>query len=327
MGKAGIVNAAVADQPLVQVPAATNFWDASVPVKPIAACLLPLLFLLPAAASAARWSEPEIVGIVTRAEVDEISGLAPSRTLPGHWWAINDSGSPAVLALLDEGGRYLGSVPAPVPNRDWEDLASFELDGKRYLLVADTGDNGGLRKELLLHVLEEPTSLEDTPALAWSLSFRWPDGPRDCEAVTVDPVRGEVLLVSKKRVPPELFRVPLKAEGLQVAERLGTLQGVPQPTAEDLERNPVYGRYRSQVTGADLSPDGRILAVLTYRALHYAERRPDEAWAQALARPVQSLPMPWMPQAEAVAFSVDGRELWIGSEQIPSPILRYRLED
>ncbi|KAA2286217.1 hypothetical protein [Arenimonas fontis] len=295
-------------------------------MKPIAPCLLSLLLLLPAAVPAARWSEPEIAGLVTRAEVDEISGLAASRTRPGHYWAINDSGNAAVLALLDGRGRFMGSVPAPVPNVDWEDLASFELDGRRYLLIADTGDNGGLRRELALQVLEEPRSLEQAPTLAWTVRFRWPDGPRDCEAVAVDPARGEILLVSKKRVPPELFRLPLRAEGLQVAELLGTLQGIPQPSAEDLARNPVYGRYRSQVTAADLGPDGRILAVLTYRAVHYLEREAGTGWAEALARPVQSLPMPWMPQAEAIAFSVDGRELRVASEQLPSPILRYRLK-
>ena len=43
-----------------------------------------------------------------------------------------------------------------VPKTDWEDIAAFELDGRTYLLVADTGDNGGLRKTLQLHVVEEP---------------------------------------------------------------------------------------------------------------------------------------------------------------------------
>ena len=29
-------------------------------------------------------------------------------------------------------------------NTDWEDLATFDLDGKHYILIADIGDNGGL---------------------------------------------------------------------------------------------------------------------------------------------------------------------------------------
>jgi hypothetical protein len=37
------------------------------------------------------------------------------------------------------------------------------------------------------------------------------------------------------------------------------------------------------------------------------------------------LQMPWLPQAEALAFDPDGTEIVIGSEQLPSPFLRYRL--
>ena len=96
-------------------------------------------------------------------------------------------------------------------NIDWEDLASFDLGGRHYLMVADTGDNGGLRRTLQLHAFEEPARLRDGGTLepAWSIAFRWPDGPRDCEAVAVDAAAGRVLLVSKKRRPPELFDLPL----------------------------------------------------------------------------------------------------------------------
>lgn len=295
-------------------------------MNPTRLAALALSLLLPAAAEAARWSEPEVTGLVTHRAIAEISGLAASRTHPGRWWAINDSGAPAALHLVDASGRWQGQVPVPAANIDWEDMASFELEGKRYLLLADTGDNGGIRAELQLHVIEEPTSLDSPPRLAWTQRFRWPDGPRDCEAVAVDPVARQILLVSKKRVPPELFRLPLgPAEGLQVAERLGTLPGIDQPTEEDLARSPVYGRYRAQITAADLSGNGRVLAVLSYRAIHFLVRRPGEDWDAALARPGQSLALPWIPQAEALAFSPDSRELLVGSEQLPSPFVRYRI--
>lgn len=280
-------------------------------------------------ADAARFSEPEIAGLVTHRATDEISGLAAARNFPGHFWAINDSGSTAELHLVDGRGQYRGSVATPdVPNRDWEDLASFELEGRPYLMVADVGDNGGLRRELQLYILEEPTSLDAPPRLAWTVRFSWPDGARDCEAAAVDPVAGEVLLVSKKRVPPELFRVPLRPAGTDpvVAERIGTLPGIRQPDAKDLELNPVYGRYRSQVTGIDLSPNSRVLAILNYRALYFLVRPRGGEWAVALDRPgLPVLAMPWLPQAEAVAFEADASGLVVGSEQLPSPFVRYRV--
>lgn len=289
------------------------------------------LLLISGPATAARWSEPEIAGIVTDRAVAEISGLAAARNFPGHYWAINDSGDQAVLHLITGAGRLVGSVPLDgVRNRDWEDLASFEKDGKRWLLVADTGDNGGLRQELQLVVLEEPTVLGQPVDVAYVQPFRWPDGPRDCEAAAVDPVAGEVLLVSKKRVPAELFRVPLapRDDGApHVGELVGTLPHIEQPDARDLELNPVYGRYRAQVTAADLSPNGRVLAVLNYRSVHFYIRDGGGDWGPALSPDArhQHLLMPWLPQAEGLAFGADGREMVIGSEQLPSPFLRYRL--
>lgn len=290
--------------------------------------LLPLALLLSAPTLAARWGSPEVAGLVTDEAMDEISGLAVSRTHPGHYWAINDSGNTAQLHLMDGNGQHRGSVDVTgAQNVDWEDLASFELDGRHYLLIADTGDNGGIRQDLALHVFEEPSDLGQPATLAWTVRFRWPDGPRDCEAAAVDPVRGEVLLVSKKRVPAELFRVPLaRSDEQQVAEKVGNLPGIEQPDAGDLARSPLYGRYRAQVTAADLSPNGRVLAVLNYRSIHFLVRGRGQDWSSALSSKLPHLALPWIPQAEAIAFSIDGHEMLVGSEQLPSPLVRYRIE-
>jgi len=297
--------------------------------RTLPAAMLALLLSLAPPLQAARWSEPEIGGLVTHPAIDEISGLAAATHFPGHYWAINDSGSSAQLHLVDGQGHYRGSVDTPgVPNRDWEDLASFRFEGGDYLLIADIGDNGGLRRELQLYVLEQPRELGKPALLAWTIHFTWPDGARDSEAAAVDPVAGEVLLVSKKRVPAELFRVPLRpGREPVVAERLGTLPGIEQPDARTLEENPVYGRYRSQVTAADLSPNGRVLAVLNYRSVHFLIRPRGGDWRQVLAEgeKMPHLQLPWLPQAEALAFAGDGSEIVIGSEQLPSPFLRYRL--
>ncbi|GAB2653057.1 hypothetical protein [Arenimonas aestuarii] len=297
---------------------------------PLATALLSAL-LLASPAQAARWSEPEIRGLVTHPAIGEISGLAAATHFPGHYWAINDSGSPAQLHLVDGEGGFRGSVETPgVPNRDWEDLASFRFEGGDYLLIADVGDNGGLRRELQLYVLEQPRELGKPALLAWTIRFTWPDGARDCEAAAVDPVAGDVLLVSKKRVPAELFRVPLRpGREPVVAERLGTLPGIEQPDARTLADNPVFGRYRSQVTAADLSPNGRVLAVLNYQSVHFLVRPRGGDWSELLGQngKMPHLQLPWLPQAEALAFDPASTEMVIGSEQLPSPFLRYRLID
>jgi hypothetical protein len=304
-----------------------------VTLERLQAALLALLGLLGAAVSEHRTEPPpeadpagpRLVALITEPVLDEISGLAVSRRHPDLLWTHNDSGdAPQIHAVGTDGSLRATVRLRGVDNIDYEDIAAFELDGEPYLMVGDVGDNGGVRRELQLHVLREPEAVVDGEAeVAWTIRFRWPDGPRDCESVAVDPVRGEVLLASKRRVPAELFRLPLRPTGrVLTAERVGLLAGIVQPTAEDLAQHPVYGRYRAQVTAIDLSPDRRSLALLTYRQAYLYRRGDGEDWASAIRRRPQSLDMPWLAQAEAIAFDLEGRTVWVSSERLPAPLLR-----
>ena len=213
-------------------------------------------------------------------------------------------------------------------NIDWEDLASFELGGQQYLLVADTGDNGGRRKDFVLHVFEEPQDLAGgTLRPAWSIRARWPDGPRDCEAVAVDTAAGQVLLVSKKRSPPELFALPLArpassspARDWREARRIGRLAQVPQASADLQRTDPRLAKLFPHVTAADLAPDGLTLAVLTYGSVLFYRRSPGEEWGCAVARAPEIHDVPLIPQAEALAWTALGGGLYATGEFHPAPI-------
>jgi hypothetical protein len=172
-------------------------------------------------------------------------------------------------------------------------------------------------------VVEEPARIRNARLKpAWSIVFRWPDGARDCEAVAVDAARGQILLVSKKRQPPELFTLPLRPSGtrLLTATRVGRLAGVPQPDAESLRRSPRRARLLGHVTAADISPDGRTLAVMTYRNLLLYPRGPRQSWATAVSRPPRVTALPWLPQAEALGWAANGRGLYATGEFIPAPL-------
>jgi hypothetical protein len=289
---------------------------------PTLAVLAALLALLGGCSAPPPFAQ--LSGLMLDARLDEISGLAASRRHDDVLWMINDGGNDAHIYAVSPRGSKLATLQVrDVDNTDWEDIASFRSNGRDYLLVADTGDNGGLRKTLQLHVFEEPSAIADAIVHpAWSIVFRWPDGARDCEAVAVDPATGEVLLVSKKRQPPELFAVPLHPAGdaLQVARLLGTLAGVPQGDAEEVAANPELARLRSQVTAADIAPDRHALAVLTYRDVLVYPRRGKEGWGGALSRKPQVHPLPWVPQAEALGWSADGRALFATGELSPAPL-------
>jgi len=276
--------------------------------------LAALLCVLPAGCG--QRATPRLAGVLLDGQLDETSGLAASHVHRNTLWLVEDGGNGARLHAISRRGRRLASYRVDgATNTDWEDLAAFDWQGRHYLLVADTGDNGGLRRTLLLHAFEEPAQLTDGARLrpAWSIAFRWPDGPRDCEAVAVDAARGQILLVSKKRKPPELFVLPLApVRGVQVARRLGRLS-IPDLSAE--------GSQAAQVTAADVSPDGRTLAVLTYARLLLYRRAGDEAWSTSVAGPPVVRPLPWLHQAEAVAWTTEGQGLYASGEFSPAPLV------
>ena len=305
------------------------------PRRPSSRSRSTLLALLVAAtlAGCARTSEDDLdsdpasrlSGMLLDPQLSEISGLAASARHRDVLWLHNDGGNGRLFAV-STGGRRLSTFRIDgVTRTDWEDMAAFELGGRRYLLVADTGDNGGLRHTLQLHVIEEPAELQNarlTPA--WSIVFRWPDGPRDCEAVAVDAARGQILLVSKKRSPAELFALPLRppGSGVLTATRVGTLAGMPEPDAEHLRQSPRRALRDRHVTAAAVSPDGDTLAVMTYRYLLRYPRQPRERWVSAVSRAPQVSLLPWLPQAEALDFSADGNSLYATGEFIPAPLYR-----
>src|SRR5262245_51670088 len=133
---------------------------------------------------------------VANPDLDELSGLAVSRADPQVLWGHNDTGGGNVLFRFGADGADFGSVHVKGARAtDWEDIAAFEQDGTPALLVADTGDNLRARAQLVLYAVRDP-GRDGAAELLWRLPFSFPDGARDCEAVAVDEVAREILLVS-----------------------------------------------------------------------------------------------------------------------------------
>jgi hypothetical protein len=264
---------------------------------------LPLVGLIAVLAgrSAAAQSPMTLVvrdtAVLAAAELGESSGLAPSRRA-GAYWTINDSGSEPVLYLIDSSGADAGRVRvAGARNVDWEDLAAGPCPPPthgRCLYVADTGDNGSRRSSVSIYVLREPdlpTGPADTlrtAAVLGATRLRYPTGPRDAEGLAVLRA-GTVLLATKPRTgEPELYEVSIRPGSTIVARPLATL---PIPA------NVVTG---SLVTGIALAPDGRLLAVRTYRHVYFFHLRDG---ALEPAAPATGVLIPVVEsQGEAVTF-------------------------
>jgi hypothetical protein len=275
----------------------------------------------------------ENTGRLERDDLDEVSGLAASRRRSDLLWVHNDSGARPRLYAIGADGRDRGAVDVSgASNVDWEDLASFELDGVPYLLIADVGDNAARRRSVTLYVIEEPELIGDRfgrrarARVAWSIDVVYDGGPLDCEGVAVDVPGGRVLLVSKRTVPLRLYEVPLRATTASdkpvVASLVGDVFGIPQPVASDLAEDPQFGRFRSQATALDVSSDARELIVVTYGNAYRFSRAEGEGWREAVARAPDIVLLPRMVQTEAGAYSADGRSLWVTTERRPAPLYR-----
>jgi hypothetical protein len=302
----------------------------------ISLCSLSLLFLSACQAgsepSRLRWSEPAFAGIVESRRLGELSGLARSQSHPGIFWAINDGANPEAVKMgsrateifaIDAQGKILATLNiAGVDNIDWEDISSYRWRGKNYLAIADTGDNGGVRRDLYIHIIAEPDKLTANMSVSptRTIRFQWSDGARDVESLFTATANDSFYLVSKKRVPAELFSLPIEARDGSHPKLIGTFEGIEQPDAATMNTKGDYGRYRSQITGADLSPDGRLIALLNYQQVTFFNM-PDK---HGLAlKPIMHLVLPWLPQAEGIAFSSDGQSILIGGEQAPAPLIRF----
>lgn len=282
---------------------------------------------------AGRPAQLNFAGQLEDDDIDEASGLAASRRSDEILWVNNDSGDKARLHAIDPRGGDAGRLKLDdADNEDWEDLAAFDLDGVAYLLVADIGDNESDRDFLTMYVVAEPDLTEDDKVKRepdWRIRFTYPEGPRDAEAAAVDVPAGRVLIVSKRDLPARLYSVPLHApeDRILEAEVVGEFATLPPPRRDEVDFAPVSKDWHWQPVAMDISPDNSELVLLTYSALYLYTRRSDEPWEDAISRLPLRFRLPGLRNAEAAAFSADGRSIFVTAEARHAPLLRIDFGD
>lgn len=266
----------------------------------------------------------------------ECSGIDTSLLNDNSLWAINDSGDDPFLYAMGIDGRDLGRVKIDgAINRDWEDLATFNWRGRPMILIADIGDNRAKYDLYHLYIIDEPWIPANGFApfahqsIAWTVRFKYPDRSHDAEAISVDAANNRILILTKREKAPILFSLPLNpmpSDTTLTASYLAQITQLPHPTEEDLLYP--YGKFRSQPTAMDISPDGLTMLILTYKDAYLFERQSFQPWdtianMQAVA---VSLPppqnTPGLIQREAACFSWDGNELIITSEGVHAHVFK-----
>ncbi len=281
----------------------------------------------PRQAETAAPSPFRIVGRLESPRLNEASGM---QAVPGGYFVLhNDEGEE--LFVTDYGGGHLGRIKVKkARNRDWEDITRVPADEGHLLVIGDVGDKRRVRKKLKLYFLPEPSIGDGELRPVHELTLRLPDRPRDIEAMAYDPSDGQILFLSKADEPPRLYRVALDAalaESELEMEYLGEVPGFRPPSRRDILTGFNRGLRVSQPTGMDISADGRLVAVITYRSLYLFEREEGESWLEAFQRTPREFPGPPGLHEEAVTFSEDQRSIYVTSERHPAPVSRLDLPD
>ncbi|MFC6998556.1 NHL repeat-containing protein [Rufibacter roseus] len=236
--------------------------------------------------------------------VVESSGLELAEQA-GTYWTHNDAGNAPVLYKINEKGKLIDQITVPgTQNNDWEDLAK---DTKGYLYIADTGNNNNKRRTLSIYKVSPKAGFK-----AQVINYTYQDQPEgkipkkdrnfDCEAIFW--YNSKLFLISKDRGSAKTAKL------YQLPDQPGT------HVAKLISKTELPG----MVTSADVSPNGRHLAVLTYGKV-YLYPVPKNS-TQFMSQKPKILELQETGQVEAVAFK-DNQTILISNEE--GSLFKYSL--
>jgi hypothetical protein len=185
-------------------------------------------------------------------DIDESSGIVPSRRHEGIFWTHNDSGDSARIFTIHLDGTLAGIYKIDGAGaRDWESIA---IDSKGFIYIADIGNNNRKRKDLAIYKVMEPEVISTTGSLKVEekIPVSYPDRNYDCEGLCVSP-DGTLYLITKSPKPCVMFKYS-------------------NNTWKKVQQLPI----RDRVTGADMNEKGD-LALSTYVGVQIF-RKTAETW-------------------------------------------------
>jgi hypothetical protein len=222
--------------------------------------------------------------------INEISGIADSKSAPGYFWGEEDSGNPNQIYLINHNGTVAKTVFLKgITNRDWEDMAL--ADGTIY--IAETGDNAQVYGNYKFYNFPEPSLNTDTVTNIQTINFAYPDGSHDSEAFVVDESKN-IYIITKRDNVSRIYKLSYPHSSNNIAALVGTL--------------PYSGVVSATINAGEI-------IVKTYSSLFYYKRQAGKTIEQALKGTYISLTYLLEPQGEAVTFASDGSGFYTASEK------------
>ena len=258
------------------------------------------LLCVAATASAQEVEGAEVVVRLEDPRIYESSGLALSRRHEAVLWTHNDSDDGPRLYAVGADGQTLATLTlGGAEARDWEGMAAGRDDrGRPALFVGDIGDNNGVWPEVAVYRVAEPAELRDTTVPALRFRLRYADGPRDAEALLVDPRSNRLYVASKDADGGSLYRAPARL----LTDQVNVLRRV--------------ARVPPVVTDGAFAPDGRGFVLRDYQGAYVYS---------APGRRVGAFELPLQFQGESITVAADGRSVLAGSEGPSSEVWRVPL--
>lgn len=247
-------------------------------------------------------NNPDVLFTYADERISESSGLAASAVHPGVVYTHNDSEDTGrIFAVTPDGETAAVITVRDVVARDWEAIAlGTDEDGRSAIYIADIGDNlDGYWPEVWIYRIPEPDVLADTEVAATAYEFTYEDGPRNAEAMLVDPRDNRIYVVSKQVGGGGIYRGPetLSTRQPNVLERIADAPGL--------------------VTDGAFAPDGSHFVLRDYFAAHFFVTPGNE---------IRSVALPLSFQGEAITFTPEGDTLLVGSEGQGSAVWRVPIE-
>jgi hypothetical protein len=282
----------------------------------------PVLYRIPErpVCASASYTAPTDAGGLGDADLLEASGLVASPSHANVLWSHNDSGDDARVFALATDGTALGRVALPdVEAKDIEDIAAApcpDLQGP-CLYLADTGNNALERDRLFVYAIREPDVEVDEPIPAgtvasqvWTFPIAMPDPPVNVEAMVITPGATEMIFFEKIEDTEArilAYRAPWTPDVEAALEVTDTFD----PPGVDIDGGHL-------VTGADMHPSGKRIALRTYTGawevlldLHEGAPLDHVESSQVIEMFLGPLSE---PQGEAIAYDSAGTGVWTVSE-------------
>lgn len=187
----------------------------------------------------------EQVGTIDSPLIPESSGIVESRKYPGVFWTHNDSGNPAEVFAITREGKLINRFAIRATNTDWEDIA---IDDAGHLYLADIGNNAHNRTTVQVYRIAEPDPKAPgnpiPPDQTYQLTF--PAEPFDAESLFFLGDSGFVISKHRDLTLAGIYQFDLK-----------------KPTVRQTLTKVTDAPIRVPVTAADVSRDGKFLAIMT----------------------------------------------------------------